>query len=347
MKRQANIELLRGVLMFMIVMVHLTGNGVLDANNPIDYNHPNWLIANVIDAICYPAVNCFILVSGYFGLNLSIRKFLKLEIPVLIYGIILLFIIGPLSVKGFSNAFFPFLSKSYWFLTSYFILLLISPLINTYLSSLNKTQVHQVLLIAIGIIVLVPSFTPFRLSDSRGMDFVNFSVLYMVGRYVSSYGVNISLKKSSLIYIISSLMSLTFTVVFAYYWGINKGWKSVFYSYTHIFVYIQAIGLLFIFKHINIPPKVGDFVTKISPSFFFIYVIHESPFVHDRLYNWIQSEAFYYSDLFWIHTLGYALLIFLTCILIDIVFRRFIFSKFIEKIICYFDYKCGRLLQKV
>ena len=74
--------------MLMIVLVHLTGNSALNSNNPLEYTNPNWLFANIIDAICYSSVDCFILISGYFGLRPTIRKFFNLEIPIIMYGLI-------------------------------------------------------------------------------------------------------------------------------------------------------------------------------------------------------------------------------------------------------------------
>ena len=147
MKRHPGIELLRGVLMLMIVLVHLTGNGVLLADSPIPYTESNWLWANIIDSICYPAVNIFILISGYFGIRLSLEKVLKLDIPVIFYSVVLFLILGSFSLGGTLTATFPILSKEYWFLTSYFLLMLVSPLLNAIIESRSQGELKMLIVI--------------------------------------------------------------------------------------------------------------------------------------------------------------------------------------------------------
>lgn len=115
MKRQANIELLRGLLMLMVVLVHLTGNGILSDTTPLSYTENNWIIANIIDAICYPAVNCFILISGYFGLHPTVKKYLGLEIPVIIYGFIAYLLFNRSTVGGQFMRFYPYFLRAIGF----------------------------------------------------------------------------------------------------------------------------------------------------------------------------------------------------------------------------------------
>jgi len=154
MNRQSNIELLRGVLMLMVVFVHLTGNGVLKASSPIPYTETNWIIANLIDAVCYPAVNCFILISGYFCMKPTFLKFLKLEIPVIMYQLILVFAVGGTS-WGVIISFIPVVSKSYWFLTGYAILMLLAPILNNAVETMSLRDFRRILILPVGGINLV------------------------------------------------------------------------------------------------------------------------------------------------------------------------------------------------
>lgn len=333
MKRQANIELLRGVLMFMIVMVHLTGNGVLDDKNPISYLETNWLIANLIDAICYPAVNCFILISGYFGLRPTIRKFMILDVPIILYGIIIFLLLDNYSVGGWVRALFPVLSNSYWFLTNYFLLLIAAPFLNSIIECVDKRKLHIILLITLLLFVLIPSLTIFRLAEPRGMDFISFSVLYLIGRYIKINDLRLTRRTSAILYILSTILCFTLTVIMAYLMGINHGWKSHFYAYNNVLVYIQAISLFLFFRQISLGERICKVVCYLSPSFFYIYIIHEAPAIHYNLYSWINSNSYYYSEWFWLHTLISAIVVFCICLLIDIILRRFLASKLIEKIV--------------
>ncbi len=331
MNRQAGIELLRGILMLMIVLVHLTGNGVLKSDAPIAFTEPNWLWANLIDAICYPAVNTFVLISGYFGIRLSLGRVLKLDIPVIIYSVSLFVLFGSFSIGGLVSSFIPILSKEYWFLTAYFLLMLLSPFLNAFLDSRNQRQLKMLLFWALLLFVIMPSFSPFCLSESRGMDVINFSVLYIVGRSLACFNVNVSRRKSVWLYIASTLIVFALTVLFAYRFDINSGWKSMFYAYNSVFVYLQAIGLFFLFKQFHINDNVGRVIKWVAPSFFFVYIIHSCPVIADKLYFWISSADYYYSEYFVLHTIIWAFIIFVSCIFIDIVFRRGLLMPVINK----------------
>lgn len=346
MNRQASVELLRGVLMLMIVLVHLTGNGVLKSDAPIAFTEPNWLWANLIDAICYPAVNTFVLISGYFGIKLSLGRVLKLDVPVIIYSVVLFILFGKIGLGGAISSFFPIITKKYWFLTAYFLLMLASPFLNAFINSRNQGQLKVLLLWSLFLIVIIPSFSPFKLSESRGMDVINFSVLYMLGRSLTLLNVNLSKTKSMLLYVVSTFIAFSLTVLFAYKFGINNGWKSMFYAYNNVLVYLQAIGLFFLFKQIKIKDKVGKVINWLAPSFFFVYIIHSCPAIGDKLYVWLSSAEYYFSYMFVIHTIGWAFIVFFTCILIDILFRRCLLSPIIDKSIKFiqfgYDDICGR-----
>lgn len=346
--RDSNIELLRGALMFMIVCVHITGNSVLTSSSPVDYNSTTWLSANIIDSFFYCCVNTFVLISGYFGIKPFIKKFLNLEIPVIGYCFtltVLFYFIGLTSSKfDIIQSAFPIITNRYWFLTQYAILFSISPFINTFVEGSERKVLKRTIIIGLIFVVLFPSFTCGKISfaNIRGMDFVNFSLLYLIGRYISKYGLQFSLKKSLSYYLVSSSLCLILTVLLAYGLGINKGWQSPFYAYNNILVYIQSIACFFIFKNIKLQSKI---INYLSPSFFYIYIIHDNPIVNDYLYTWLECSRYTgWGYLF--YTLVIAIVIFIVCLTIDILLRRTIFSKLTEKVVCFVDSKIQKVLNR-
>lgn len=220
-ERLSNIELLRGVLMFMIVCVHIIGNGILNEETPIGIYNSNWLISNAIDSLFYCCVDTFILITGYFGLRPSFKKYASIDISVIIYSFLFLLLFGKLTIYNTLHCLFPTLSKSYWFLTQYFLLNLAAPFINSFLVKTSKAQHLNLILLGSIILVIVPSFLRIKVADERGMDFVNFSLLYVIGRYFSTYKIYINLKNSTLLYILSSVLIFTGTLCLGY-WGGGK-----------------------------------------------------------------------------------------------------------------------------
>ena len=66
-KRQANFELLRIVAMFMIISLHYLVKGWVATPFPFAVKeNPVAVFAWLVEAFCIVAVNCYVLISGYF-----------------------------------------------------------------------------------------------------------------------------------------------------------------------------------------------------------------------------------------------------------------------------------------
>ena len=86
--RNSNIELLRIVSMLMVVVLHFNNNG---ANTGI-VNMPEVLTERLtwgflVESLCLVAVNCFVLISGYFSIKLKVRSLLKFYLQCFIIGL--------------------------------------------------------------------------------------------------------------------------------------------------------------------------------------------------------------------------------------------------------------------
>lgn len=72
MKRESNIELLRLLCMFLIIVNHMLGHGVL--LDPIVAGGPMELICyDIGSSIWMPAALVFILISGYFSIHPTMK----------------------------------------------------------------------------------------------------------------------------------------------------------------------------------------------------------------------------------------------------------------------------------
>lgn len=72
MKRESNIELLRLLCMFLIIVNHMLGHGVL--LDPTVAGGPMELLCyDIGSSIWMPAALVFILISGYFGIHPTMK----------------------------------------------------------------------------------------------------------------------------------------------------------------------------------------------------------------------------------------------------------------------------------
>lgn len=138
-ERDSNMELMRVICMFMIVLCHSSFCVAWD-EVPLSSTMLRFG-ANV-------GVYGFVLVSGYYMINstISVTKLLRLWITVFSYSAGVYFILamyGAIHVN-LLDAFrycTPFTSGRYWFVSTYFMLMLVSPLLNRGIKGLNKKRV--------------------------------------------------------------------------------------------------------------------------------------------------------------------------------------------------------------
>ena len=91
-KRESNFELLRIVLMLLIIVGHL----LLNSEKLGAIGTKEYYITNIMRSFTVFGVNGFILLSGYFGINLNYKKLIRLDIKILFYTWIF-FVIGIVS----------------------------------------------------------------------------------------------------------------------------------------------------------------------------------------------------------------------------------------------------------
>ena len=128
--RESNFELLRILCMLGVLTCH-----VLQNNYPSlhlgDYSWQNILRIELMN-ISVVAVNCFVMISGYFRIKQSVRSFLNLYFQLFFYCGILSLIgvaLGKYTIMGgVTKTIFPFTEGGMWFMTAYLGLFLIAPI---------------------------------------------------------------------------------------------------------------------------------------------------------------------------------------------------------------------------
>lgn len=268
--RSSNIELLRLVLMLMIVMLHVFR---LELHNNI-HNTELYISELLITSMCFVGVNCFVFISGYYGVKFKSKTIVSLVIQALFYSIGILLIallVGyKLGLRDYIEAIFPISSSltygTWWFLTAYIALLFIAPLLNHSIEYFNKKQMTIILA---GMLFL-NCFSSFIFDNSyisgNGYSIYNFITIYVLARYINKYQIRI--KKPFLIYLVASLSIFAATLFFNLQLNkmIEPGNK-----YNNPFLILAAIGLFFTFKNMNFSSKL---INKLAPLAFGVYLIH-------------------------------------------------------------------------
>ena len=124
-KRFYGIDLLKALSMLMIVTLHVLGNGgVLGMLEPLTVRYE---AAYFLEAMCFCAVNCFGLATGYIMCRTRFSSHrlgaLWLEVVWHTFGLTLLFYLfmpGSAGPWQFFTSFFPVTFSYYWYFTAYF-----------------------------------------------------------------------------------------------------------------------------------------------------------------------------------------------------------------------------------
>lgn len=129
MIRSSNVEILRIVLMTMIVLWHFIVHGMgLSSGDDILLSNLSMEHLYVLSILSYH-VNCFVFISGYFGIQLKRKKVLSFVEMTFFYSI-LSFLLLLILKNGFYfyryihwNSLIyllPISSNAWWFITNYF-----------------------------------------------------------------------------------------------------------------------------------------------------------------------------------------------------------------------------------
>lgn len=347
-KRMANMELLRLLAMFMVVVLHyLNKTQVLP-----DYAHPLdgvGITAVVLESLCIVAVNVYVLISGYFlsAAAFSWRRVLLVIAQTLFYTILLPVVLVLLGVCPRSiitdfytvlGSVFPIQMGQYWFVSAYVVMCLFAPVLNAGIEKLEQKQLLQVLGALLLFFSIEKTVLPVQLTmDKFGYDFGWFFVLYLIGAYIRRYGIPFfkNGKRGMAVYLASAGITILVQLALIFICektGALEYYKAVPFHYNFLPCLTGAIGLFYAFLHLHIKEgRAAAFIRFWSPAVFGVYLIHEQWAVAQQWRLWVNHLTEKAGGFWWMEpgAAGYGVgrfllvllvqvsLVFAVCIVID------------------------------
>ena len=292
-ERQSNIELLRLVCMFLIVVHHIVehATGLYGSSISSTAVWGDNLILRIIDVFAYVAVPVFVMISGYFGIQFKTKGLLNFYIQCAFYAglLYLIFMLcNGVHIKSWLfNTLLPITNNAkLWFVQCYFMLYLISPLLNKCIDYLSKRE-H---LIALLVLMFINLYYGWRLgsgisSNVNGFNLANFVFLYFIGRYIAKHvQINSDARTRAvgiLVYICGSLLLAILPLIDSYV-GIIPNKYLEYRAYNMPLLLINSIGLLIAFLAMSFQSKI---VNWFAASTFAVYLIHENAYIRDYWYE--------------------------------------------------------------
>lgn len=293
-QRNSSIELLRIMCMMFIVGLHVIGFGV---NVPYSTGSPlggaDYMWCKALGTIFSTAVDTFVLISGYFAIRLKPRKIAKIWMMVLSYSysvFIIKYLLGGVCLSDIKYL-LPITSRVFWFISVYFVLCLLSPLINEFVSRIDRRQHAKV--VGIGVLLVYGwatvsyLFNFAQMIPDYGGGIINFVILYLIGRYIRLY---VSSKRTVWIYVLMFLGVIASNVIIESVLSMVLGFGfSSFQNNDSVFTVAAAVLLFMIFRSLHFHSKV---VNLLATNCLAVFVFH----MNDVVMPWLTS-AFHLPSL--------------------------------------------------
>lgn len=209
-KRNSNIELMRIICIIVVIIHHCIVHGFL--SQEINLSILNQRILYLMAGGGRMAINCFLLITGYFGVKSLVdtkNKVFMLWKDRWVYSlaisiIMLLFGISQLSLEYVLRAVFPTILCRHNYITTFIFLELLIPFINKGICSLSQKEYQKLLVIATIIMSVFPTFlNPSGLYKDNAYSYLLWMIyIYCIGGYMQLYNLELPWKWLSVISII-------------------------------------------------------------------------------------------------------------------------------------------------
>ena len=269
-QRNSSIELYRIIATFAVLVVHFNGWFLGDWPLPdFDISNPSLFRTGqmIIEAFSIICVNMFVIISGYFGIRPKLSSILKLCIYLaLIY--IPLYIVKCISDNEFVLTDFIerclVISYAGYFIQCYFMLMILSPVLNAFIEKFGRDSLKWVLLFWgmefwFGCIMDVE-----ELGYNQGYSVIHFVLMYMIARCIKLYEDDIK-KMSQWVWILGYLLS-TIVIIMCHVIGIKWSW-----DYSNPIVVFSAVCSFIPFLYKTFHNKVINWIASGTLA---VYIIH-------------------------------------------------------------------------
>ncbi|WP_342562648.1 acyltransferase [Paenibacillus sp. FSL R7-0345] len=355
-EKNSSIELLRIFLVFLVILIHATPLGKIKLG---EISNINLGVTYLIYSFARPAVNIFIIISGYFlcdkviNIKKSTNKLLQpilFFLPVLFfysiislnengYGLIKSLLLSLLYIPTLGGVFFHL-----WYIASYILLLLATPYLNLIIRNLESKKLLNLIFICLLPIVLISSISDFfglkvtyfysgpSFTELGFYNFFIFIPLYLIGAYFRKNKVVI--KYAFIKYIICSLFIASFSLAYSFNFTpinilssllnrseITRTYNlyEAIFKYNNVFVLMSSIYLFYFFSSLKIKNTIVNVIGKMT---FGMYVFHSV--ILSIVYKVILSDE---NFLYYPEYLPSVIIIFLVVVITFIVALLFEFIR--------------------
>lgn len=308
-QRKSNIELLRIIAMFLVLVLH-TGFATTGVPTNLDFIEKPFqtfirCFAEGTSIIC---VDVFVLISGWFGINPRVRSLCNFIFQCLFFliGIYIFFIILGISTLNSNGILGMFaMTKWNWFIKAYIGIYILAPVFNEFIKYSTEKQIRFFILFFYIFQTLygwVSNQTAFFLDGLSPFSFIG---LYSLGRYINLFPNKFTTRSVKFDFLIWITLT-TFISLIAFVSGYYGYFINRMYSYINPFVILSALYLLLLFSKLKIQNKLINFI---AASSFAVFLLHTNPNIYEPYFQRYIKVLFNQKS-------GFEYTLWITCLLI-------------------------------
>lgn len=275
--RQSNMELLRILSMFMVLMVHADGASLGLPSPEGDFSsfgpRSAWQLA--VESVAIVGVNCFTLISGYFGIRLTVKGISGFLFQCLFYAVgissaVMLAAPQSMSWDAWLDSWLILSNTDLWYVPAYFGLMVLAPVLNKGADSLSRREFS----LCLGLFVAFNLWCGWWFGgkfNPTGYTLVQLIMVYLTGRYIRFYiPADFPPRHRALtgtIYLVSTVAIYVMSL-----WMVPL--KA--FAYNSPAVLCASVSLLMFMLGFSFKSKTVNYIAK---SAFAAYLLHKTPVV--------------------------------------------------------------------
>ncbi len=275
--RLSNIELLRLLSMFMVLVLHADYAALgVPAAADLSASPAETAARVLLEQLSLVAVNVFVLISGWFGVRLTARSLGSLLFQVMFYALLIIVVVAAtlgIPAEQRHTAWLTLVpGYHHWFIRSYIGLMLLSPVLNAFTASCTVRRLA----------VVTGSFFAFQTvygwicnADGflNGYSLLSFIGLYLLGHLAHRLQWHTRHRHATVwIYPGCAVANTVVTLLMLACHGSVPAWVN---SYDSPLVIAGALGLVLAFA--GMKPWTSRTVNAAAASSLAVYLIHFNP----------------------------------------------------------------------
>ena len=237
------------------------------------------------------------------GKSIKLRNIVKLWFQVLFYSLLITFLFFAFvpesrSVKNLVFSVLPVLSKQWWYVSAYFALFFLIPILNKAIENISQQTHKKFLIVAlIGVCCFGPVLYKVFYIDTftldNGYSAIWLIIVYLFGAYIKKYNLREKITASGSVLGFFAMIILTFAFRIIVYFATERifgqaRYYDILVSYVSVTILLSAVFLFLFCLNVKIGAAAEKVIAFLSPAALGVYLIH----VHPLVFEGILKNAF-------------------------------------------------------